>query len=108
MYMCRISTDWRMEYCLSGYSEMASQVHGQDFDPFAQPIDVEILMMARGGRKHGWLLMADSIIDTASTPTLSQIRARSTDSSPAIRQRASSSHIQMDTLKVISLLPIVD
>jgi len=58
---------------LSGYSEMARQVHGPDFDPFAQPIDVEILMRAGGGRKHGRLLMADSIIDTASTPTLSQI-----------------------------------
>ena len=52
---------------LSGYSEMARQVHGPDFDPFAQPIDVEILMRAGGGRKHGRLLMADSIIDTAST-----------------------------------------
>ena len=45
----------------------------------------------------------DRLIDTASTPTLAQIRARTTSSSPAIRPRQSTTEIQMEALKVISV-----
>ena len=70
---------------LSGYTSMAQEVHGPEFDPINEPIDGEVVMRAGGEKKHGRYWIGDSILDTASTPTLSQIRTRRTNSSPAIR-----------------------
>ncbi|XP_072148418.1 uncharacterized protein [Setaria viridis] len=70
---------------VSEYTKMAREVHGPDFDPSSEDIDGEIVMRVGGGKKHGRYCIGDDVINTASTPTLSQIRARSTDSSPAIR-----------------------
>ena len=81
---------------------MATEVHGPDFDPSTEPID-EVVMRVGGGMKHGRYWIGDSLIDTTSTPTLAQIRARSTSSSPAIRPRQSTTEIQMEALKVISV-----
>ncbi|TVU11681.1 hypothetical protein EJB05_45281 [Eragrostis curvula] len=44
-------------------------------------------MRAGKGRKHGRYYLGDSVIDTASTPTLSQIRARTVSGGPSIRER---------------------
>ena len=66
---------------VSEYTAMARQVHGPQFDPSTQDLDGEIVMRVGGGKKHGWYWIDDSTIDMASTPTLSQIRARSTSSS---------------------------
>ena len=60
-----------------------------------------------GGKKHGRYWIDDSTLDTASTPTLAQIRARSTSSSPAIRPRPSTTEMQMAELKVISVSFVV-
>ena len=49
-----------------------------------------------GGRY--WI--ADGAIDSSSTPTLSQVRARSTGSSPAIRPRHDSSQHRIQQLEV--------
>ena len=88
---------------LSEYNSMATEVHGPDFDPSTEPIDAEVVMRVGGGKKHGRYWIGDRLIDTASTPTLVQIRARSTSSSPAIRPRQSTTEIQMEALKVISV-----
>ena len=64
---------------------MGRQVHGPDWDPSSQPFDGEVNMRVGGGKKHGRYYIGDGLVDTASTPTLSQIRARSTANSPAIR-----------------------
>jgi len=72
---------------VSEYTAMARQVHGPQFDPSTQDLDGEIVMRVGGGKKHGRYWIGDSTIDTASTPTLSQIRARSTSASLAIRPR---------------------
>ena len=72
---------------LSGYTSMAQEVHGPEFDAINEPIDGEVVMRAGGGKKHGRYWFGDSLVDTATTPTLSQIRARSTSSSPAILPR---------------------
>ena len=61
---------------------MAKQVHGLEHDPSAHDLDGEVVMRVGGGKKHGRYYLEDSVIDTASTPTLSQIRARSTGSDP--------------------------
>ena len=92
---------------LDGYTSMARVVHGPEYDPSAHDLDGEVVMRAGGGKKHGWFWIGDYTIDTASTPTLSQIRARSTSSSPVIRLRPDSTRLQMNALQVISILFIV-
>jgi hypothetical protein len=72
---------------LSDYTLMAREVHGPDYDPTTEDLDGEVIMRVGGGKKHGRYWIADGAIDSSSTPTLSQIRARSTSASPAIRPR---------------------
>jgi len=75
---------------LDGNTSMARVVHGLEYNPSTHDLDGEVVMRAGGGKKHGRFWIVDDTIDTASTPTLSQIRARSTSSSPAIRPRSDS------------------
>ncbi|TVU50148.1 hypothetical protein EJB05_01505 [Eragrostis curvula] len=56
-------------------------------------------MRVGGGKKHGRYWIGDSTLDTASTPTLSQIRARSTDSAPPIRPRPTATQIQIEQVQ---------
>ena len=86
---------------------MGRQVHGPDWDPSSQPLDGEVIMRVGGGKKHGRYYIGDGLVDTASTPTLSQIRARRTANSPAICPRLSASQLQVQELQVISYLFIV-
>ncbi|TVU06096.1 hypothetical protein EJB05_49288 [Eragrostis curvula] len=72
---------------LSSYSEVAKEVYGQDYDPRSHDLDGEVVMRAGKGKKHGQYYLGDSVIDTASTPTLSQIRARTVSGGPSIRER---------------------
>ena len=88
---------------LSDYTSMAREVNGPDFDPYTAPIDAEVVMRVGGGKKHGRYYVANSSINPVTTPNLSQIRARSTSSSPAILSRPDSIDVQMATLKVISI-----
>jgi hypothetical protein len=76
---------------LHDYTAMAQEVHGTDYDPSTKPIDPDVLMRVGGGKRHEWYWIADKAIDSSSTPTLYQVRARSTGSSPAIRPRYDSS-----------------
>lgn len=85
---------------LQSYSEVARELRGPEFDPFTEPIDGEALMRAGGGKKNGRYLIADSLVDTATTPTLAEVRARSTQSSPAIRPRPTAVQAQLDALQV--------
>jgi hypothetical protein len=52
------------------------------------------------GKRHGRYWIADGAIDSSSTPTLSQVRARSMGSSPAIRPRHDSSQLHIQQLEV--------
>jgi len=92
---------------LNEYTSMTWEVHGSDYDPRTQPLDGEIVMRVGGGKNYGRYWIGDSILDTASTPTLSQIRARSTSSSPTIRPRLDSAQTQMEALQVIFVLSII-
>lgn len=85
---------------LRSYCEVARELRGPEFDPFTEPIDGEAIMRAGGGKKSGRYLIADSLVDTATTPTLAEIRARSTQSSPAIRPRPTAVQAQLDALQV--------
>jgi hypothetical protein len=73
--------------CLNEYTSMAKVVYGPDYDPSTQDFDGEVVMRVGGGKKHGQYWLGNGVIDTAATPSLSQIWARSTSASPAIRPR---------------------
>lgn len=92
---------------LSEYTSMARAVHGPEYDPSTQDLDGEVVMRVGGGKKHGRYWIGDSTLDTATTPTLTQIRARSTSSSPAIRPRPDTAQSRMEALQVISVLFVV-
>ena len=64
-------------------------------------------MRAGGGKKHGRYWFGNSLVDMATTPTLSQIRARSTSSSPVIRPRPDTTQTQIEAVKVISVSSVV-
>jgi hypothetical protein len=66
---------------LHDYTAMAQEVHGLDYDPSTEPIDPDVLMRVGGGKRHGRYWIADGAIDSSSTPTLSQVRARRLESS---------------------------
>jgi hypothetical protein len=83
---------------LHEYTAVAQEVHGPNYDPRTEGIDGDVLMRVGGGKRHGWNWITDGAIDLSSTPTLSQVQARSTSSSPAIRPQQGSSHNQIQQL----------
>ncbi|XP_062203543.1 uncharacterized protein LOC133905793 [Phragmites australis] len=56
-------------------------------------------MRVGGGKKHGRYWIGDGAIDSVATPSLSQIRASSTSTSPAIRPRKDTSHHRVEALE---------
>jgi hypothetical protein len=62
---------------------MAHEVHGLDYDPRTEDIDGDVLMRVEGGKRHGRYCIAEGQ-STRRPLRLSQVRARSTSSSPAI------------------------
>jgi hypothetical protein len=69
---------------LHEYITMVQEVHGPDYDMRTEDIDPDVLMRVKGGKRHGRYWIADGAIDSLSTPTLSQVQARSTSSILAI------------------------
>jgi hypothetical protein len=67
--------------CINQYTSVARSLHGDDYDPSSQDFDPEVVMRIREGKKHGQYYLGDGVIDVTSTPSLSQIQARSTDAS---------------------------
>jgi hypothetical protein len=85
---------------LHDYTIMAQEVHGLEYDLSTEQIDPDVLMRVRGGKRHGRYWIVDGAIDSSSTPTLSQVRARSTGSSPAIQPRHDNSQHRIQQLEV--------
>ena len=92
---------------VSDYTSTARSVHGPGFDPCTENIDAELVMRLGGGKKHGRLWIGDGVIDSASVPSLSQVRAQSTGGSSAIRQRPPGSQHRVAALEVIPVLLVV-
>ena len=84
------------------YTEIGKALHGDTWDPATAPLSGEAIMRAGGGKKHGRYWLGDSVVDTASTPTLSQLRARTTDSTPPILPRPEIPVASMHAFQVIS------
>jgi hypothetical protein len=85
---------------LHDYIAMAQEVHGSEYDPSTEQIDPDVLMRVGEGKRHGRYWIADGAIDSSSTSTLSQMRARSTSSNPAIRHWHDSSQHRIQQLEV--------
>jgi hypothetical protein len=85
---------------LHDYTTMAQEVHGSKYDSSTEQIDPDVLMRVGGGKRHGRYWIADRAIDSSSTSTLSQVRARSMGSSPAIRPQHDSSQHHIQQLEV--------
>jgi hypothetical protein len=92
---------------LNEYKPVVREVHGLEYDTSTQDLDGELIVGVGGGKKHGRYWIDDSTLDTATSPTLSQIRARSTSSSPAIRPRPDTTQIRMEALQVISVSSVI-
>jgi hypothetical protein len=84
----------------TAFMTTAQEVHGPEYDPSTEQIDLDVLMRVGVGKRHGRYWIADGEIDSSSTPTLSQVRARSMGSSPAIRPRHDSSLHRIQQLEV--------
>ena len=92
---------------LSKYTSMAREVHGPQYDLSTEDLDGEVVMRVGGGKKHGRYQIGDGAINSAATPSLSQIRASNTSRSPAIRPRQDTSHHRVEALEVIPGLFVV-
>ena len=77
--------------CLNAYTEVGRALHGETWDPATAPLSGEAIMRAGQGKKHRRYLIANSLVDTVSTPSLSKLRASTTDSTPPIRLRPETS-----------------
>ena len=51
-----------------GYTSMAQEVHGPEFDAINEPIDGEVVMRAGEGKKHRRYWFGDSLVDTRLLP----------------------------------------
>jgi hypothetical protein len=63
---------------LNVYMETGRQVHGPEWDPTSVLLDGEVIMRIGQGKKHDHYYIGDNILDSASTPTLAELRARPT------------------------------
>jgi hypothetical protein len=84
------------------YHEAARAMYGLDYDPTTDNIDARLVMCLGKGKQHGRYWMANSVINSATTSTLSQIRAQTTSGSglPPIRERPAYGQAQVEALQV--------
>jgi hypothetical protein len=72
---------------LTEYIVLANEFHGLDYDTRTEDIDRDILKRVEAGKRHEWYWIAERAIDSSSTLTPTQVRARITSASLAIRPR---------------------
>jgi hypothetical protein len=92
---------------LSVYTSAAREVHGPEYNLSTRDHFGEVLMRVGVGKKHGRYYIGDDTLDTATSATLSQIRAMSKSSNPAIRPQPDTVQFQIKALQVIFVLFIV-
>ena len=91
---------------ISSYCDSALAIHGPNFDPYNEAISGEATMRAGGGKQLGRYWVADPLIDSSRTPTLSQIRAkdrRQGQSSTAVRSRPTAGDRIITNLQVLTV-----
>jgi len=87
---------------LNAYTEVGRALHGETWDPATAPLSGEAIMRVGGRKKHERYWIANNLVDTASTPRLSQLRASTTDSTLPIRPRPETSEASMHQRQVSS------
>ena len=92
---------------LTAYTEVGRALHVETWDPETAPLSGEAIMRAGGGKKHGRYWIANSLVDMASTPSLTQLRARTTDSTLPIRPRPETSMANVHQGQVSSDLVVI-
>jgi hypothetical protein len=92
---------------INEYTSAARSLHGDDYDSSSKDFDPEVVMRIGGGKKHGRYYLGDGVIDATSTPSLSKIRACSTDASIPIRPWPDTSQQWILSLQVIPDLFVV-
>ena len=92
---------------ISEYTEVARSLHGSDHYPSTKDFDGQVIMRAGQGKKHGRFWLGDGVINTASTPSLSQIRAWSMSESPSIRTWPTAAQHRVNALEVIPVLLVI-
>ncbi|PNT71031.1 hypothetical protein BRADI_2g21955v3 [Brachypodium distachyon] len=70
---------------VTGYAEVFEEVHGPGADTSQHELDVEVVVRAGGGMKHGRLVFGNGTIDPSTIPSLPHLKATSTSSSASIR-----------------------
>ncbi|PNT67154.1 hypothetical protein BRADI_3g21562v3, partial [Brachypodium distachyon] len=75
---------------VTGYAEVFEEVHGPGADPSQHDLDVEVVVRAGGGMKHGRLVFGNGTIDPSTIPSLPHLKATSTSSSASIHSRPGS------------------
>ena len=88
---------------ITRYTEIGRALHGDTWNPATAPLSGEAILRAGGGKKHDRYWLGDSLVNMASTPTLSQLRARTTDSTPPIHPPPETSVASMHAIQVISV-----
>jgi hypothetical protein len=73
---------------MMAYTEASRSIRGLEYDPWTDNIDAETVMRIGQGKKHGRFWISDSVIDTASTPTLSPGSEHGPQAAPHSRRYA--------------------
>jgi len=80
------------------YTESVRALRGPDVDLRTHPLETVVIVRRGQGRQHGRLWIADGAQSSASAPSLSDVRARSTSSSLPIRARPTATLSRVDEL----------
>ena len=89
---------------VTGYTMMARQIHGSEFDPRTEPLSSEVVMRMGGGKKHDRYYVGGSLLNPAEVPTLPQVKARISSSSSAVQERPTASQTLLETVLVSNVI----
>lgn len=68
-------------------------------DPLTTPFDPEVAVLAGQGKRNGRLWIGDGSIDTATIPSIRQLRRGRTSSQPQIETRPTPSSVAMERIQ---------
>ena len=90
---------------ITSYVETSQRIDGPGFNPYTEDISGEAVMQAGGSKQHGRYCMANSMIDSGTTPTLNQIRARARrqGQSVVVRPRPTAEESIIQNLQVLTV-----
>ncbi|KAK1670862.1 hypothetical protein QYE76_059021 [Lolium multiflorum] len=82
-----------------GYQNKFTEVHDDDVDPLTAPFDPEVAVLAGQGKRNGRLWIGDGSVDTATIPSLRQVRRGRKSSQPRVETCPTPSSVAMDQIR---------